>query len=271
MSVVNISNLVIRSKGRSIIDNINLSIESGEWFALIGESGSGKSITATSIGLLLPKDLELVSGEINIGGINIRDLGDEELRKIRGKEIAYIFQDYQNAFTPFIKIGKQIDEMIKCHVEIQKEERTSMIMEALNNVGLNEKRVYNSYPFQLSGGQLQRAAIAQAVILKPKILIADEPTTALDAVTAVKVLRLLMEIKKKTNCALLFITHDLRCVKNYATRIAIMHNGKIIEIGSKDTIIANPKHSYTKNLFASIPPMRHVPERLKVTDEYSVV
>ncbi|WML33704.1 ATP-binding cassette domain-containing protein [Clostridium sp. OS1-26] len=120
MSVVNISNLVIRSKGRSIIDNINLSIESGEWFALIGESGSGKSITATSIGLLLPKDLELVSGEINIGGINIRDLGDEELRKIRGKEIAYIFQDYQNAFTPFIKIGKQIDEMIKCHVEMQK-------------------------------------------------------------------------------------------------------------------------------------------------------
>ncbi|KAJ53716.1 peptide/nickel transport system ATP-binding protein [Clostridium tetanomorphum] len=271
MSILSIKNLIIHSHGIPIVDNINLSIEQGEWMALIGESGSGKSVTASSVGLLIPKDLELVSGEINFNGKDMRMLGEEELRKIRGKEVAYVFQDYQNAFTPFIKIGKQIDEMIKCHIDIPKEERKNIIIKALNEVGLDEKRVFNSYPFQLSGGQLQRAAIAQAVILKPRLLIADEPTTALDAVNAVKVLKLLQEVKEKTKCAVLFITHDLRCAKSYATTMAIMHSGKIVEIGSKNNIVNNPKHSYTKNLFASIPPMQHVPDRLPITDKYYIV
>lgn len=271
MCVLNIKNLIIQCNGRTVVDNINLSIDQGEWLALIGESGSGKSITASSVGRLIPKELELVSGEITLNGKDMRRLEGEELRKVRGKEVAYIFQDYQNAFTPFIKIGKQIDEMIKCHMNIQKEERKSMIIKALNEVALDEKRVFNSYPFQLSGGQLQRAAIAQAVILKPKLLIADEPTTALDAVTAAKVLKLLQEVKEKTKCSVLFITHDLRCAQNYATTMAIMHDGKIVEMGSRDKIVNNPKHRYTKNLFASIPPMRHVPDRLQITDEYNII
>ncbi|AVP53837.1 ABC transporter ATP-binding protein [Clostridium tetani] len=268
MSVVNINNLIINANKRPVVDNVSFSVDEGEWLALIGESGSGKSVTASSIGLLIHKNLNLVSGDINLNGIDIRSLNEEELRKIRGKEVAYIFQDYQNAFTPFIKIGKQIEEMIKCHIDISNEERKKRILNSLNDVGLDAKRVFNSYPFQLSGGQLQRAAIAQAVILKPKLLIADEPTTALDALTASKVLELLLDIKEKTKCALLFITHDLRCAKNYANKIAIMHNGKIVEMGSRDKIVNNPEHIYTKNLFASIPPMRHVPKRLYITDEY---
>lgn len=270
MCVLNIRNLVIHEYGRPILDNVNISINKGEWFALIGESGSGKSVTASSVGLLIPEGLDLVSGEIELNGIDIRKLNKNELRRLRGKDVAYIFQDYQNAFTPFIKLGKQIDEMMQCHVKISKQEREAMILRALNEVGLDEKRIFNSYPFQLSGGQLQRAAIAQAVIMRPSLLIADEPTTALDAVTTLKVLSLLKEIKERTKCALLFITHDLRCVKNYANRIAIMHQGKIVEMGTREKIANNPEHIYTKNLFASIPPMRDVPNRLPIMHECEV-
>ncbi|WP_099189460.1 ABC transporter ATP-binding protein [Tepidibacter mesophilus] len=271
MCVLHINNLIIHEDERPVVNNVSFSIKEGEWFALIGESGSGKSVTSSSVGLLIPEDLKLISGEIKINGIDIRKLSKNELKRIRGKEVGYIFQDYQNAFTPFIKIGKQIDEMIKCHIKMPKEERKKVILKGLHEVGLEEKRVFGSYPFQLSGGQLQRAAIAQAVILKPKLLIADEPTTALDALTTSNILKLLFEIKEKTQCALLFITHDLRCVKNYATRIAIMYQGKIVEIGSKNKIINNPEHIYTKNLFASIPPMHNVPNRLHIMKEYSVI
>lgn len=271
MSVLDIKNLTINEGKRNIVNNINISINKGEWLALIGESGSGKSVTASSIGMLIPESLNLVSGQISFNGIDIRKLKENELRKIRGKDIAYVFQDYQNAFTPFIKIGKQIDQMMRCHIDISKKDRQDMILKVLNEVGLEEERVFNSYPFQLSGGQLQRAAIAQAVILKPSLLIADEPTTALDAVTAFKVLKLLLEIKEKTQCALFFITHDLRCVKNYATRIAIMYKGEIVETGSRDEILNNPKHIYTKNLFAAIPPMENVPERLPIMSGYEII
>lgn len=268
MPIIKVKNLIINEEKRPVVDNISFSIKSGEWLALVGESGSGKSVTASTIGLLTPEGLTLVSGDIVISGIDMRKLNKSELRKMRGKEVAYIFQDYQSAFTPFIKIGKQIDEMIKCHVKMLPKDRKNIILKALKEVDLDEGRIFGSYPFQLSGGQLQRAAIAQAVILKPKLIIADEPTTALDAVTTSKILKLLFEIKEKTGCAMLFITHDLRCVKNYATQIAIMYKGKIVEMGSSHKIINNPEHIYTKNLFASIPPMHDVPKRLNIASEY---
>lgn len=264
MSVIEVNNLKINEGERIIVDSISFSINSGEWLALIGESGSGKSVTASTIGMLIPEGLKLVSGDIILKGINVNELNKNEFRNIRGKEIAYVFQDYQSAFTPFIKIGKQIDEMIKCHIKKSAKERKNMIHETLKDVGLDEKRIFGSYPFQLSGGQLQRAAIAQAVILKPKLIIADEPTTALDAITTSKILKLLFEIKEKTQCALLFITHDLRCVKNYADQIAVMYQGKIVEMGNTDRVVNNPEHIYTKNLFAAIPPIHNVPKRLNV-------
>lgn len=267
MSVIKVNNLKINEGERTVVDNISFSINSGEWLALVGESGSGKSVTASTIGMLIPEGLKFVTGDVILNGIDVTKLNKNELRKLRGKEVSYVFQDYQNAFTPFIKIGKQIDEMLKCHIKKSCKERKNMILETLKDVGLDETRIFGSYPFQLSGGQLQRAAIAQAIILKPKLLIADEPTTALDAITSSKVLKLLLEIKEKNQCALLFITHDLRCVKNYATKIAVMYRGKLVEMGLTDKVVNNPEHMYTKNLFAAIPPIHNVPQRLNLICE----
>lgn len=271
MNILDVKGLTVEDDNRIIVNNIDLSIKAGEWLALIGESGSGKSITASSISRILNEGLYISSGDIKLDKYDIMKLNENELRNIRGNEVSYVFQDYQNALTPFIKIGKQIDEMIRCHVKtIDKKERKEMIIRTLNDVGLDGESVFKKYPFQLSGGQMQRVAIAQAIILKPKLLIADEATTALDAITTVKILKLLNEIREKTNCALLFITHDLRSAKNYADKISIMYKGEIIESGDCKEIIENPKHSYTKNLFASIVPMENVPNRLEILEEYSI-
>ncbi|MDY6011401.1 ABC transporter ATP-binding protein [Clostridium sp.] len=271
MNVLDVKGLTIEDENRVIVNNISFSLNSGQWLALIGESGSGKSITASSIGRLLNEGLKITSGNIKLDKYDIMKLNENELRNIRGSEISYVFQDYQNALTPFIKIGKQIDEFIKCHVkDLDKETRKQMIIDTLNDVGLDGKSVFRKYPFQLSGGQMQRVAIAQAIILKPKLLIADEATTALDAITTIKILDLLNEIKEKTNCALLFITHDLRSARKYADKVSIMYKGEIIENGSFKEIVENPKHDYTKNLFASIIPMEDVPDRLKIIEDYSM-
>lgn len=264
MSVLEIKNLTIKYGEKQIVKNINITIDKGEWFALVGESGSGKSVTSSSIGALLRENLAVSEGEIILQGRNMRTISKRDVRRVRGKDVAYVFQDYQNAFTPFIRVGKQMDEMIRCHECYDKNIRTEMVLTALEDVGLEGKRIAKSYPFQLSGGQLQRAAIAQAVLLRPELIVADEPTTALDALTTAKVLKLLSDIKKKLNCSIFFITHDLRCVKRYADRVAIMYQGEIIEHGTKEEIVTNPQQIYTRELFASVPPLRDVPERLPV-------
>jgi peptide/nickel transport system ATP-binding protein len=248
----------------SLVKNVSITVEEGEWFALVGESGSGKSITASTIGALLPGQLKVVSGEIRFLGRDMHTIDKHAVREIRGKHIAYVFQDYGCAFTPFIRIGKQMDELIQCHEKMEKAQRTKKILWALADAGLDAERTFRSYPFQLSGGQLQRSAIAQAILLRPELIIADEPTTALDAITARKILELLTRIKEQLGCSILFITHDLRCVKRYADKAAIMQNGSIVESGKTAEIFANPKTAYTRNLFASIPPLRNVPERLHV-------
>lgn len=271
MSVLDIKGLTIEDENKVIVNNISFSVDSGEWLALIGESGSGKSVTASSICRLLNEGLNITSGDIKLDKYDIIKLNESQLRNIRGTEISYVFQDYQNALTPFIKIGKQIDEFIRCHVKnIDKKTRKQMIIKTLNDVELDGENIFKKYPFQLSGGQMQRVAIAQAIILKPKLLIADEATTALDAITTVKILDLLNEIKEKTNCALLFITHDLRSARKYADKVSIMYKGEIIESGDFREIVENPKHDYTKNLFASIIPMEDVPERLNIIEDYSM-
>jgi peptide/nickel transport system ATP-binding protein len=200
----------------------------------------------------------------------ITGLADKRLRQYRGNQISYIFQDYQGAFTPFITIGRQIDEMVKTHTKLPKAKRREIILDSLKNVQLPEKRVFESYPFQLSGGQLQRAAIAMATILEPKLLIADEPTTALDSLSAAAVLELLDQLRKKTKCGILFITHDLRHVRKYADQIAIMQKGRIVESGKKEGIFNTPRHSYTKQLLASIPVLKNTPTRLLSLKEAEV-
>jgi peptide/nickel transport system ATP-binding protein len=191
---------------------------------------------------------------------------DRELRQARGETFAYVFQDYQSAFTPFIKVGKQMHEMIRAHRKMTRSEEKEKILKGFEDVGLDAERIYGSYPFQMSGGQLQRCAIAQAMLLEPDLLIADEPTTALDSVSTLTVLELIKKIKTDCGCAILFISHDLRTVKSYADQIAIMYKGEIVEYRPRDDIFADPQHEYTKNLFAAIPPLRNVPDRLPIME-----
>jgi peptide/nickel transport system ATP-binding protein len=253
MSSLAVRHLHIYFRNKPIVKNIEFTIQPGEWFTLIGESGSGKSITASAIGGLLPKEMSIAAGQILFDNKHITYLSNKEFQKLRGKEISYVFQDYQSSFTPFMKIGKQMDEMIQAHCSLTKKERRDIAFQALEDVQLPAKRVYDSYPFQLSGGQLQRASIAMAIMLNPKLLIADEPTTALDSITAAHVLEVIANIKEKINCAVLFITHDLRQAKKYSNTIAVMKQGEIVEMGTKESIIHRPCHPYTKLLVSAVP------------------
>ena len=266
MPILEVNNLEIRYGDNILVKEINFTIEKKQWLSLVGESGSGKSITAFSVGRILPENLKMTVGNIILDGQDILKLDDEELRRMRGEQIAYVFQDYQGAFTPFIRTGIQMDEMIRNHCKLSGHERKQMIVDVLDKVGLNGKKHYYSYPFQLSGGQLQRAAIAQATLLKPKLLIADEPTTALDAISQKRVLDLIEMIKDETECAVLFITHNLRCVQQYSDEVVVMYKGSVVESGQKDEIFNKPKHRYTRNLFASVPPLSNPPKRLDILD-----
>jgi peptide/nickel transport system ATP-binding protein len=257
MSLLAVRDLHIYFRNKPIVKNIDFTVRRGEWFTLIGESGSGKSITASAIGGLLPKDMTIASGSICFGNEDITNLSNKEFRRLRGKEISYVFQDYQSSFTPFIKIGKQMDEMIRAHCSLAKKERREIAFQALEDVQLPADRVYDSYPFQLSGGQLQRASIAMAMMLKPKLLIADEPTTALDSITTAHVLEVIANMKEKMNCAVLFITHDIRQAKKYSNTIAVMKQGETVEIGAKETIMHSPSHPYTKLLLDAAPTFQH--------------
>ncbi|MCY7780474.1 ABC transporter ATP-binding protein [Bacillus haynesii] len=262
MPMLSIEDLSISSRQHTIVKNASFSIHEGEWFALLGESGSGKSLTASAIARLLPDGLTVTGGDVIFEGRQMLQAGRKALRRMRGKDIACIFQDCHGAFTPFIRIGRQIDEMVKTHTDWSKNKRREAILRAFREVSLPETRVYESYPFQLSGGQLQRAAIAQAMVLRPKLLIADEPTTALDSITAADVLQQLAVMRAKTNCAILFITHDLRLVKRYADHTAVMQNGEIVESGLTADLIRQPAHECTRRLFAAVPPLKNPPPRL---------
>lgn len=262
-NTLTIGNLCITHRGRELVSGVDLAVEQGEWFALIGESGSGKSITAFSVAGLLPPGLRRSADTLSCCGEDLLQLTEEEYRRFRGERIAYVFQDYQGAFTPYYTIGAQMDEMLRAHRDWDLQERHRRSAAALEEVGL-DAGLLERYPFQVSGGQLQRAALALALTLEPTLLIADEPTTALDAINAAVVLDLIAQMKERLGCAVLFITHDLRCVKRYADRVAIMQLGRIIESGTKKKVLGTPEKTYTRNLLASIPPLRGVPERLPV-------
>lgn len=262
-----ISELNISADSRRLVRGVNFEIAPGEWLALAGESGSGKSLTALSIGGLLPPRLSL-SGSCLWNGTELASLPASGRRRLLGSTISYIFQDYQGAFTPFLTIGKQLDEQALAHTGLNRAARKALCLAALNDVGLPGERVYRSYPFQLSGGQLQRAAIAAALMLKPGLLIADEPTTALDSVSSQMVLKLIAEAKRKHALSVLWITHDLRHVRKYADRVAVMCGGELVESGDKDRVLNAPAHSYTRRLIAAIPPLTpQPPARLGVTGQ----
>ncbi|SDC43902.1 peptide/nickel transport system ATP-binding protein [Terribacillus halophilus] len=249
--ILSIKDLTVSHGEKTIVDHVSLTIDKGEWFALVGQSGSGKTMLSQAIGQLLGPNLR-ASGSVNYQESNILACSKTEMNQLRGKAISYIFQDYHGSFTPFLTIQQHMDEYLQTHGVKEKQKRNSMAKEALESVGLDAGFV-KRYPFQLSGGQLQRASIALALLLEPDILVADEATTALDSVSAHRILSLLQELQQKTGCAILFITHDWRHVVRYSDKIAVMKDGKIIEVGTKQKLIHQPEHAYTKQLIQAAP------------------
>ncbi|MFC0558891.1 ABC transporter ATP-binding protein [Halalkalibacter alkalisediminis] len=263
--LISIQNLYIENKGgeKPLLRNVNVEIQKGEIVGLIGESGSGKSLTVKAIMGLLPSEMN-VRGQIFYKNDDLIKLSSKEHRKLLGKEIGMIFQDYRGSFTPFIRIGKQMVETIRTHHVVGKKEAKNMATNALEEMGLDAERVYQSYPFHLSGGQVQRAAIAMALVLRPSLLICDEITTALDVMNGEKVLNYINQIRQETGCAVLMITHDLAQAYKRTDRMYVMHQGEIVEEGLPEQIRCHHKHPYTKKLCSCL---LSLPEEQSVRNE----
>ncbi|MDF2644888.1 MAG: peptide transporter ATP-binding protein [Paenibacillus sp.] len=244
--------VIERKLRKLLIQGVSFDIRQGEMLALVGESGSGKSLTATAIGGLLPKALQ-ASGQLWFHNRSLHELDRNGRKRLQGKEIGWVFQDYQGSFTPFMKIGTQMLELLRTHERISKKAAKAHIFDWFKRVGLPPERAYESYPFQLSGGQRQRVALAAALMPGPSLLIADEPTTALDVLTGEHMMDLITELQAETGCAVLFITHDLRHVWRRARRLAVMRHGRIVESGITSELREHPSHPYTRELLAACP------------------
>ncbi|WP_078548078.1 ABC transporter ATP-binding protein [Litchfieldia alkalitelluris] len=237
------------------IRGVNFDLNKGETLAIVGESGSGKSVTTKSIMGLLPNGIGKVKqGEIIFNGKDLAKASEREMQKIRGKEISMIFQDPMTSLNPTMKIGVQIMEGLIIHQKHSKGAAKEKAIDLLKLVGIpNPEARFNQYPHQFSGGMRQRVVIAIALACNPKVLIADEPTTALDVTIQAQILELMKDIQKKIDTSIIFITHDLGVVANVADRVAVMYGGKICEIGTVDEVFYNPQHPYTWGLLSSMP------------------
>ncbi|MEJ8776982.1 ABC transporter ATP-binding protein [Pseudogracilibacillus sp. ICA-222130] len=247
------------------VRKVNFDLCEKETLAIVGESGSGKSVTVQSIMRLLAMPPgEFKTGEILLDGENLIDKSEKQMEKIRGKDIGMIFQDPMTSLNPTMKIGRQITEGLIKHQGVSKREAYDRGIELLNLVGIpNPERRINQYPHEFSGGMRQRAMIAIALSCNPKVLIADEPTTALDVTIQAQILDLLRDIQEEMNTAIILITHDLGVVANAADRVAVMYGGKVVETGTVDEIFYQPKHPYTWGLLGSMPKLNHSKEKLQ--------
>ena len=237
------------------VDGVSFNIAKGETMGIVGESGSGKSVTSSSIiRLLPPRTGKIVGGSIEFEGKDVLALSKKELNDFRGKDIAVIFQDPMTSLDPVFKIGKQMTEMIMAHQNVTKDEAWKMAVEALSKVGIPEpEKRMNSYPYELSGGMCQRVIIAMAVCCKPKLIIADEPTTALDVTVQAQVLELLKELQRDMDTAILLITHNLGVVWEMCDKVMVMYAGNTVEFTDTKTLYSNPRHPYTWGLLDSMP------------------
>ncbi|MGE8205089.1 ABC transporter ATP-binding protein [Heyndrickxia sp. NPDC080065] len=237
------------------VRGVHLELKKGETLAIVGESGCGKSVTSQSIIRLIPKTSgKITDGSILFKGKDLTKITEKEIRSIRGSEISMIFQDPMTALNPTLTVGDQLIEAIKQHKEVTKTEAKKRVINILNLVGIsNPEERLKQYPHQFSGGMRQRIVIAMALICDPEIIIADEPTTALDVTIQAQIFELFKEIQKKTGVSIILITHDLGVVAQVADRIAVMYAGKIVETGIRKEIFYKPKHPYTKGLLSSVP------------------
>ena len=237
------------------VDDVTFHINKGETLGLVGESGCGKSVTSLSILRLVPDPPgKIISGEILFENEDLLKKSEEEIRGIRGRKISMIFQEVMTSLNPVLKIGMQLSEAIELHQGLPRREAMDKAVEMLNMVGVSvpERRI-DEYPYQLSGGMRQRVMIAMALVCRPQLLIADEPTTALDVTIQAQVIKLMKELKKKFGAAILLITHDLGVVAEMAERVIVMYAGKIVEEASVSDLFRDPKHPYTMGLLESIP------------------
>jgi len=264
--LLQVSGLSIHFGNHSAVHEISFGVDAGETLGLVGESGSGKSATSLALLGLLPVSAR-VSGRIVFGGQELRGLGENEMRRVRGREIAMIFQEPMTALNPMMSVGSQIAEALRAHhPEMRRTQVRARVIEAMNEVALPDpERRLGDYPHQFSGGQRQRILIAMAIVNRPKLLIADEPTTALDVTIQAQILELLAGLRRTHSLAMLFISHDLAVVSQVADRVAVMQHGRIVEEAKTSEIFHRPAHPYTRTLLASAVTMRTDRSRPLVT------
>ncbi len=256
--LLNIENLTIgfvkRRKIDTVLDHISFEVKKGEILGIVGESGSGKTTTGLAVMGLLPASARILSGGINFLGKSLLTMEEKKLCQLRGTEISMVFQDSMTSFNPLLTIGAQVEEMLRLHSKHTQEEYRALTLEALMEAGLTEPlEIYHKYPHQLSGGMRQRAMIAMAMITRPKLVIADEPTSSLDVTTQNKILQLLKKMNDKHGTSIILISHDLRVIQSICSRAIVMKDGKIVELGMAKELFAHPKTEYTKQLLALVP------------------
>jgi len=247
------------------VDGVDFEVYPGEVLGLVGESGCGKTVTSFSIMRLIGQPGKIVEGEINFEGNNLLNFSNQEMTHVRGNDISMIFQQPQSSLNPVFRVGEQITEILTVHQSIDKKEGKERAIELLKMVGISEpERRVNCYPHELSGGMAQRVMIAIALACEPVLLIADEPTTALDVTIQAQILDLIRDLRTKVGASVILITHDLGVIAEMADRVAVMYAGEIVEQSSVERLFASPYHPYTIGLIASIPVMGDVRERLEV-------
>ena len=243
-----------REEVQEVVRGISFSVQDGEIVGIVGESGSGKTMTALTIAGLFKEHAVLDAGTIRLDGTDLLKLTEREMRQVQGNRIGMIFQEPMTALNPTMKIGRQVEEALRLHTDLDSRARKAAVIRALEEVELDEaEKLLSKYPHELSGGMRQRVMIAAAMICRPSLLIADEPTTALDAATQESILKLLKKLNDKYGMSILFISHNLRVVKELCTRVFVMKDGEILEEGETEVVFQNPKTEYTKALIAAIP------------------
>lgn len=244
------------------VRGIDLTVQDGEIMGLVGESGSGKTVTAMMVsGLLRPEQADF-RGRILLDGEDLLHAGGQRIRAIQGKDICVVFQEPMSAMDPTMRIGKQVEECLRVHTDLSAQERRQRALQALRDVELPDPEgVYRKYPHELSGGMLQRVMIAAAIVARPRLLLADEPTTALDVTIQAQILELLRRLNREMGMSILFISHNLNVVRKLCTRVAVMEKGLIVETGDTQQVFYDPRADYTRRLIAAIPTRKKLCEK----------